>query len=100
MLRIEPPCTVSITKPCFWTGSFCVYLLAETGQRCFQAISVAVPVVAGFLVSFLGQKELLTWYRGLNKPRWQPPAFLFGTVSHASLQCFQSQSNAVRVHEQ
>ena len=45
-----------------------------------QAISVAVPVLAGFLVSMLGQKEILTWYRGLNKPRWQPPAFLFGTT--------------------
>ncbi len=39
---------------------------------------MGVPVVAGFLVSFLGQKEILTWYRGLNKPKWQPPAFLFG----------------------
>ena len=45
---------------------------------------MAVPVVAGFLVSFLGQKELLTWYRGLNKPRWQPPAFLFGMVPDAT----------------
>ena len=43
-----------------------------------QAISIAVPVVAGFLVSMLGQKEILTWYRTLNKPSWQPPAFLFG----------------------
>lgn len=45
-----------------------------------QAISVGVPVAAGFLVSMLGQKEILTWYRGLNKPSWQPPAFLFGTL--------------------
>ena len=37
-----------------------------------------MPVVAGFLVSMLGQKEILTWYRTLNKPSWQPPAFLFG----------------------
>jgi len=44
------------------------------------AISIIVPVAAGFLVSMLGQKELLTWYKGLNKPKWQPPAFLFGPV--------------------
>ena len=47
-------------------------------QFSLQAISIIVPVAAGFLVSMLGQKELLTWYKGLNKPKWQPPAFLFG----------------------
>lgn len=50
-----------------------------------QAISIIVPVVAGFLVSFLGQKEILTWYPKLNKPRWQPPAFLFGMSLAATL---------------
>ena len=51
-----------------------------------QAISVIVPVAAGFLVSMLGQKELLTWYKGLNKPKWQPPAFLFGAPLSSMLQ--------------
>ena len=55
----------------------CSFLLFKL-RSLLQAISVGVPVVAGFLVSFLGQKEILTWYRGLNKPKWQPPAFLFG----------------------
>ena len=34
----------------------------------------------------LGQKELLTWYKGLNKPKWQPPAFLFGAPLSSTLQ--------------
>ncbi|CAK0754114.1 hypothetical protein CVIRNUC_002272 [Coccomyxa viridis] len=53
---------------------------AHMGTFQSLAISIAVPVVAGFLVSMLGQKEILTWYRTLNKPSWQPPAFLFGPV--------------------
>jgi tryptophan-rich sensory protein len=55
-----------------------------------QAISIIVPVAAGFLVSMLGQKELLTWYKGLNKPKWQPPAFLFGALLFSMLQLLNS----------
>ena len=36
----------------------------------------------------LGQKEILTWYRTLNKPSWQPPAFLFGAHRTTYLKCF------------
>ncbi|BDA46479.1 Translocator protein [Coccomyxa sp. Obi] len=44
------------------------------------AAFVGLPVLAGFAVSFLGQKELVTWYPKLRKPSWQPPAWLFGPV--------------------
>lgn len=38
------------------------------------------PVVAGAVVGGIGTKPSSAWYRGLDKPSWQPPAWLFGPV--------------------
>lgn len=50
------------------------------GNAASLAVSVGVPLVGGFVGSLLSQKDILTWYQKLDKPRWTPPSWLFGPV--------------------
>jgi tryptophan-rich sensory protein len=49
-----------------------------------QAIKLAASLVlcllAGFIGSIFTTPKIGGWYAGLNKPSWQPPAWLFGPV--------------------
>ena len=44
------------------------------------ALSVLVPLVAGFVGSAFTLQSLPTWYAGLVKPPFNPPNWLFGPV--------------------
>jgi benzodiazapine receptor len=41
-------------------------------------VSVAVPLAAGGLGSISTISAIPTWYRGLRKPPWTPPNWIFG----------------------
>ncbi len=43
-------------------------------------ISIAIPLVAGFLGSFFTSSAVNTWYMTINKPMWNPPSWLFAPV--------------------
>lgn len=43
-------------------------------------ISLSVPLVAGFLGSVFTMPAVKSWYVTLNKPSWNPPAWIFGPV--------------------
>ncbi len=38
------------------------------------------PVVAAAVVGGIGTRPSSAWYRSLDKPSWQPPAWVFGPV--------------------
>ena len=38
------------------------------------------PVVAAAVLGGIGTKPTSAWYRGLDKPGWQPPPWVFGPV--------------------
>jgi benzodiazapine receptor len=38
------------------------------------------PVVAAAVIGGIGTKPTSAWYRGLDKPAWQPPPWVFGPV--------------------
>ena len=38
------------------------------------------PVVAAAVIGGIGTRPRSAWYLGLDKPSWQPPAWLFGPV--------------------
>lgn len=44
------------------------------------AIAIAIPVLGGLFVSQLTQESIVTWYRTIRKPFWNPPAFIFGPI--------------------
>lgn len=43
-------------------------------------VSIAVPLIAGFLGSFFTTSSIPNWYAALNKPSFNPPNWLFGPV--------------------
>lgn len=43
-------------------------------------ISVAVPVVIGFIGGQFSKPEIDGWYQSIEKPLWQPPNWVFGPV--------------------
>lgn len=43
-------------------------------------VSVAIPLVAGFLGSVFTGPAVKTWYLVINKPVWNPPSFVFAPV--------------------
>ncbi|MEM4359429.1 MAG: TspO/MBR family protein [Candidatus Bilamarchaeaceae archaeon] len=44
------------------------------------AISVAIPLLCGFLGSFFTSSSVSTWYETLAKPAFNPPNWLFAPV--------------------
>jgi tryptophan-rich sensory protein len=40
--------------------------------------AVGVPVALGFVSGLLCSKDIAGWYKTLKKPRWTPPAWVFG----------------------
>ena len=44
------------------------------------SISIAIPLVAGFLGSIFTMPAVKDWYLVINKPSWNPPSWLFGPV--------------------
>eukprot|EP00879_Flechtneria_rotunda_P011725 GHRR01012246.1.p3 GENE.GHRR01012246.1~~GHRR01012246.1.p3 ORF type:complete len:126 (+),score=22.26 GHRR01012246.1:181-558(+) len=44
------------------------------------AIAVILPLIGGGLGSVAVANNINTWYRGINKPSWNPPDWLFGPV--------------------
>ena len=44
------------------------------------AVSLAVPLLAGFIGSIFTTPQITTWYASLNKPFFNPPNWLFGPV--------------------
>ncbi|GFR49989.1 hypothetical protein Agub_g12135 [Astrephomene gubernaculifera] len=50
------------------------------GNALSLAVSNGVPLVGGMVGGFVTQKDVLTWYAKINKPRWTPPNFLFAPV--------------------
>ena len=43
-------------------------------------VSLAVPLLAGFIGSIFTTPKINTWYASLNKPAFNPPNWLFGPV--------------------
>jgi len=43
-------------------------------------ISIAIPLVAGFLGSVFTGPAVKTWYLVINRPTWNPPSWLFAPV--------------------
>lgn len=43
-------------------------------------VSVALPLAVGGVASFFTASSVSTWFKSLNKPFFNPPAWLFGPV--------------------
>ncbi len=43
-------------------------------------ICIAIPLIAGFIGSIFTSSNIPTWYAGLNKPSFTPPAQVFPVV--------------------
>lgn len=43
-------------------------------------IAILIPLIGGFVSGFFGMPKNREWYNKLNKPAWNPPAWLFGPV--------------------
>jgi translocator protein len=43
-------------------------------------IAILICEAVGITSGLLSQNEINTWFRTLNKPAWNPPAYLFGPV--------------------
>lgn len=43
-------------------------------------ISLAIPLLIGFLGSFFTRPEIGDWYQTIEKPSWNPPSAVFGPV--------------------
>jgi translocator protein len=43
-------------------------------------IAVFICEAVGIVSGLLTQNEMTTWFSSLNKPSWNPPAYLFGPV--------------------
>lgn len=43
-------------------------------------ISVAIPLIAGFIGSIFTSNKIPSWYETLNKPAFNPPNWIFGPV--------------------
>lgn len=50
----------------------------RTGSIIKFIVSVAVPLLCGFLGSLATRPAIETWYAGLTKPGFSPPNWLFG----------------------
>jgi translocator protein len=44
------------------------------------AISILMCEAIGIVSGLLSQTEMKTWFITINKPSWNPPAYLFGPV--------------------
>lgn len=44
------------------------------------AIAIAVPLAAGGIGTIATAQAIPTWYRGIRKPSWTPPSWVFGPV--------------------
>jgi translocator protein len=44
------------------------------------AIALLLPQAAGWIGALATASSVKTWYRALNKPRWNPPSQVFGPV--------------------
>jgi len=43
-------------------------------------ISIAIPLLAGFIGSFFTSESVSTWYQTITKPSFNPPSWVFGPV--------------------
>lgn len=48
------------------------------GNAASLVASIAVPLAGGVINGILSQKDIVGWYKKLNKPKWTPPNWLFG----------------------
>jgi translocator protein len=53
---------------------------SQLSSRTKLIISIVLCLGGGFASGFFSQSGLNTWYMSINKPSWNPPAFLFGPV--------------------
>ncbi len=44
------------------------------------AAAILIPLLSGVLGGIATSRSVRTWYKGLRKPRWNPPAQLFAPV--------------------
>mmetsp|Transcript_8551 Transcript_8551/g.25608 ORF Transcript_8551/g.25608 Transcript_8551/m.25608 type:complete len:144 (-) Transcript_8551:65-496(-) len=44
------------------------------------AVAIGIPVLGGLFVSQLTQESIVTWYRTISKPSWNPPAIIFAPI--------------------
>lgn len=44
------------------------------------AVSILIPLIAGFIGSIATISSIPTWYAALTKPAWAPPNWIFGPV--------------------
>lgn len=57
-----------------------ILTLTNCALSSIAAIAIALPVIGGLFISQLTQESIVTWYRRLRKPFWNPPAIVFGPV--------------------
>ncbi|KAG2424756.1 hypothetical protein HYH02_015138 [Chlamydomonas schloesseri] len=50
------------------------------GNALSLVVSIGVPLAGGIVGGLVTQKDVLTWYPKIKKPKWTPPNFLFGPV--------------------
>ncbi|KAG2424767.1 hypothetical protein HXX76_014191 [Chlamydomonas incerta] len=50
------------------------------GNALSLVVSIGVPLAGGIVGGLVTQKDVLSWYPKIKKPKWTPPNFLFGPV--------------------
>ncbi|PNW69694.1 hypothetical protein CHLRE_24g755497v5 [Chlamydomonas reinhardtii] len=50
------------------------------GNALSLVVSIGVPLAGGIVGGLVTQKDVLTWYPKIKKPKWTPPNFLFAPV--------------------
>lgn len=53
---------------------------SNTGKYLKIAAAVVLPNIGGYLGSKITRANLKPWYASLNKPKWNPPNFIFAPV--------------------
>jgi len=54
--------------------------LPSARSAALLVLCIAIPLIIGGIGSFFTMPEVLSWYAGLQKPWFNPPAWVFGPV--------------------